>query len=582
MEVKHSKGGGIEKQPPVRKPQRWGPATSRVEAQARQPPPKRSRSAAATTRRLEYPLWSSDLRARNVARCVLTLEVAMPRRKSRFLSTLGLTALFGGIALSCAPVSQSTRGQSNVQTRLGQTGPTSGTLNLILANKNGFVIVADSRRSSWNGFSCFDGTQSPSCHSERFSGPGFHCDDSQKLFRTTVDSAMAIAGFASDRIDGTPLELQVAEILRKKFGTKGINKDIVFGEYVTPGRTATKQVGDWVRLVLQPSLTEIAAMRKFRVPNAEVSSFTATIADVSEGKFPHIRQLKFASRGYEELEFLDTMTTWFDVEDKEFVADHFIHPSAGLDDVANQILDGPVTDASIKLDDPAIKRYLREKASNRRNQMSLREMQTLALAILRATETKYDCWVGGGDEVGVFSSKKRPIWRLPMELPSTAELPARIALFAGLAYGEGAPPPVRDRWWTEYQPPYIENDEGKIVQSFFLADSFKGVTVRVDGNYFVSDRFENVRFLYDGGETHFAADKFAGSCTVEIPSDVPIEDYPTRPGVIGRELPLLKSCQLLRRTRVAHDAWDTIGQELHLHYEECPPRKGGCPSLIPK
>jgi hypothetical protein len=46
----------------------------------------------------------------------------------------------------------------------------SGTLNLILANKNGFVIAADSRRSSTTPFKCHGVRQ-------------LYCDDSQSFLR---------------------------------------------------------------------------------------------------------------------------------------------------------------------------------------------------------------------------------------------------------------------------------------------------------------------------------------------------------------------------------------------------------------
>src|ERR1039458_3668293 len=62
----------------------------------------------------------------------------------------------------------------------------SGTLNIILANKNGFVIGADSRMSSDTSFDCEGKLQ-------------LYCDNSQKLFRSTSHSAMAIAGFAVGR-----------------------------------------------------------------------------------------------------------------------------------------------------------------------------------------------------------------------------------------------------------------------------------------------------------------------------------------------------------------------------------------------
>src|SRR5271170_2628571 len=75
----------------------------------------------------------------------------------------------------------------------------SGTLNLVLANKNGFVVAADSRMSSDHPFLCEGKRQ-------------LYCDNSQKLFRTTPNSAMVIAGFAVGQFK-SPLDLAVASVI---------------------------------------------------------------------------------------------------------------------------------------------------------------------------------------------------------------------------------------------------------------------------------------------------------------------------------------------------------------------------------
>jgi hypothetical protein len=76
----------------------------------------------------------------------------------------------------------------------------SGTLNIVLANKNGIVIAADSRMSSSAPFSCGNAMQ-------------LYCDNSQKLFRTGERSAIVIAGFAVGRRN-SPLDLTLASVLR--------------------------------------------------------------------------------------------------------------------------------------------------------------------------------------------------------------------------------------------------------------------------------------------------------------------------------------------------------------------------------
>jgi hypothetical protein len=90
-------------------------------------------------------------------------------------------------------------------------GTASGTLNLVLANKNGFVVAADSRMSSDHKFLC-DGKEQ------------LYCDNSQKLFRTTPHSAMVVAGFAVGGYK-SPLFMAVASAIRKQFGPGGMPED---------------------------------------------------------------------------------------------------------------------------------------------------------------------------------------------------------------------------------------------------------------------------------------------------------------------------------------------------------------------
>jgi hypothetical protein len=140
----------------------------------------------------------------------------------------------------------------------------SGTLNLILANKNGFVIAADSRMSSDSEFLC--GTQLK-----------LFCDNSQKLFRTSPNSALAIAGFAVEK-DYSPLDLAVASVLRKRFGPKGFPTDKDAAAFP-----------ELIRNEFSEALENVAALG---TPDQPLS-FYATFARLSEQKMPMLRQLLF-------------------------------------------------------------------------------------------------------------------------------------------------------------------------------------------------------------------------------------------------------------------------------------------------
>jgi len=436
----------------------------------------------------------------------------------------------------------------------------SGTLNLVLANRKGFVIVTDSRRSSPNRFDCNGELSS-------------HCDDSQKLFRTTANSAMAIAGFASGGA-GTPFDLEVAAILRRKFGPNGIRGDTVFGESGLSGQEPIPLIGDWCLLVLEPALTGLFSLLPYEDVRWAASSldqfeFIVTIAGISKDGFPHIDKILFLPR-VDDLPWLGTLLPHFLTLRSDVKANHFLWESAGLDDVARKILDGSTKGEEIDSEDQAIKNYLQKKGDGRLDKMTLKEMKSLAISILRATERKYGPWVGGEDEIGVFTTKKCSEWDLP-KLPRSAKLPPLFALTAGLSFDSGS-----TRWapgfsLAGFQDPFMANDAGELVPQFFLANLFQNVTIRADGNYFVGNHFESVTFLYDGGSGGMAKNQY-DSCTVQTPANVQI----------GGNFQELRNCRLAVATATERDGAQVIGRKSYLRYTPCPPRLGGCAVLSPQ
>ena len=104
----------------------------------------------------------------------------------------------------------------------------SGTLNLVLANKSGFVIAADSRITDPK--------------------TGNYVDTCQKLFRTSPNSALSFAGFAT-ALGNTPFEFEIPAVLRSRFGKSGISD----------GRGAPLFVEGWIEgLVIH--LTKVAVI----------------------------------------------------------------------------------------------------------------------------------------------------------------------------------------------------------------------------------------------------------------------------------------------------------------------------------
>jgi hypothetical protein len=145
-----------------------------------------------------------------------------------------------------------------------------GTLNLVIANKNGFVVITDSRKSGPRLMLC-EGRQQ------------LYCDNSQKLFRTTPHSAMMIAGFAS-AWDSTPLDLEVASVIRKQFD---------------PSQWPNDDHADAVPLsaegVLTDALIDVAAIFDPQTPS-QTLSLTATFVRFDADKAPVIEVKYFTEQ----------------------------------------------------------------------------------------------------------------------------------------------------------------------------------------------------------------------------------------------------------------------------------------------
>ncbi len=241
----------------------------------------------------------------------------------------------------------------------------SGTLNLVLANKNGFVIAADSRMSNpRKPFQCNGVLQ-------------FYCDNSQKLFKTGKESAMVIAGFAAGG-GGTPLDLVVASVLRRRFGPGGhrVAHQAASGEWSFPDASEAGFEGItfdslWARITLAQALTGVASLYDPSSLPPESMIFVATFAEIGGGKVA-LRQQKFIG-SWVQSGPLNRSVPHFEVSQETTTAvEHWIQKTVGIKSVADAILGG-----SYKSGDPVIVKYYQELHSDvaALDSMSVTEME---------------------------------------------------------------------------------------------------------------------------------------------------------------------------------------------------------------
>jgi hypothetical protein len=389
----------------------------------------------------------------------------------------------------------------------------SGTLNLLLGNRHGFVIAADSRRTRRSDLR--------------------HWDDSQKLFRVGPKSALVIAGFASWYEEGSPspLDTQVASFLREEFS------DPIW----TSGKRPITDLPNMVRTDMGHELQLFGAIAATDqpAPRPEDLDFQVLAAGVIRGNVEIVR-IKFAPR----VEFLgpfDLAVPSYDMESTTKTVEHFVACSAGIDRVARAILDG-----TFDTRDERILTYYRSRAAQQLDDFSLDSMKDLAVALLEETE-RVSVFVGGPNQIGVFPRKGPVRWMLP-ELGSAKERFRSTALNVGFAYTPDGFTPYEyslahgKKMLTEMGVSLAQPFDEPLVQ-VYVGSWFRGTPVSLDGNAFAGNHFVNTVFEYQGGPFYFPPNNSIDGCMLEAPSVVTtppmfsICERGTEPSVIlGRTL----------------------------------------------
>jgi hypothetical protein len=402
-----------------------------------------------------------------------------------------------GLFFVLASISISAFGHS--QTESGSL--TRGTLNVVLANKNGFVMAADSRQSFGD---CPHGT-----------------NDSQKVFQMGPNAAMAIAGFATYRSGSyAPYAMEVAAVLREHFDQRfwhlGSNQFFV---------------DTWLDVQVLPDIQGLAAIYEATIYQTPPSrpfqrflsradfSFIATSAWIgppgaAEG-VPYIRQVRFVPR---VIKFGPLGNTYYEYvsEVDEVSADHFISVTAGIDVWAIRILNGVEQDA-----DPAVVKYLFALERGARNELSLEDMEGVARRLLKITGEKNSC-VGGDAQVAVVPTTGPASWSLLPADPDHRERIQGSRLSLGLAYNGSLP---------NKEPLMVHPDSirGNRIWTRVFADSrFENSRVLLDGNFFIGNLFTNPTFLWNGGVFAFRPSQnwIQGNCIIEFGINAPQNRLP--------------------------------------------------------
>lgn len=463
-----------------------------------------------------------------------------------------------------------------------QQPPASGTLTLVLANRNGFVIASDSRRSSIirGRFKCGDTL-------------AFFCDDSQKIFKTGPKSALAISGFAS-WVGGTPLDLQVASVLRRRYRyadnpssertgwtpPEGAHPALTvsyfsFSAYKNPdpGRSSVDEDFE-----LEQALTAVAALAPATLAPASLNLQTL-IGDFDKRGPPRIRRIDYVNNAHRagplNTELPDYSPVDVTAERCRTVAESnrragavpFSYCFAGVDGTAERIIRGNYPSR-----DPAIRRYYRRLRRKTLRKMRLSEMKELVHGIL--VETNREALtnvsdgalrqtisvVGGGDQIGVFPTKGPSRCCGQDHLLKDEQLLPLKFIRAGFLYdGSSEPIPVNPVGISYYWGGQHDPDER--IGQVFMGDDFQNVTVRLDGNYFLKNRFYFVTFRYSGGECFLPMlpSNEVHHCRIAMP----------RGTILPESCMIVSSCDEAPEADAQNDGAEVVGAPIQIKSTGC-------------
>jgi hypothetical protein len=385
---------------------------------------------------------------------------------------LSLTLILMSCCL-CAAQAGTGRDQPSIQT---------GTLNVVLANRNGVVIATDSRRSSQQPFDCHGRQQT-------------FCDDSQKLFKTGTASALAIAGFASGGlpgVSGTPLNVEVSSFLRRRFGSSGIPDQRGNVEMVT-SYAAT----EFVQL-----LPGLAGLFDPSSINPKDLSFFATVAGIENG-VPKVAQVCLVPQA--QAVGRENFVLYFDARPNCLIGgqpgsvtvEHFIQPVlVGCSECTE--IPSKIVSTTFQTHDPAILAYYSSVKTKNLDNFTTAQMEDLARAMLRKAAMHTDM-IGGDAQVIVFPIRGEPSVSMPL-LPSNQTLVPNMVLTTACVYSHdfpnGRPLPGPRQTMTFGGKNWAEAP----MSQYFLADEFENVTITLDNNYLVGDSFNSVTFNYFGSK----------------------------------------------------------------------------------
>lgn len=269
--------------------------------------------------------------------------VGSDSRKFVFLIFIGL--------LTCPFIHESYAGGMEIDPDLSR-----GTLNLVIGNRNCIVVATDSRASLFNKEGKWVGQQ----------------DDHQKLFKITDNIIVTIAGYGSTHIEGADqFSAAASAIILQYINELNLQKRI----------PSYKEVKSALSFLFDFYLTSITNIKKITAGRLDPGDYEFQMLIVGyDEKQRLITKTVIKSKVQNDILISD-----IDTDSSKFIeiGDKFIFQSAGVEGVAEEILNNPEKYKAY----PAMVNYAENLKKDNGNSLSTKEMKDIAETVLKIAST---------------------------------------------------------------------------------------------------------------------------------------------------------------------------------------------------
>ncbi len=365
-------------------------------------------------------------------------------------------ALWAGMAISPLTKLAAPRDSKIPAPLSNESAVNHGTINIVLANRNGMVVLTDSMATSGDN-------QLP--------------NPSQKLFKLDDKTVCAIAGFLSGPAPAEDVLTETAAIIR------GFSRQLATEQV----RSIEAKLRD-LAFIFEVRLTSLADLRQASGDTDRVKDYALdlTIAGYDTDGLPKIGKLSLRASLVNGRFDSSTQTL-----DMKIVRDELEHQTAGIPALAEELIAHP----DLQPENPALIAYAASMRNDRGNSLSISQMTDVAKDLALQTHNA-DPRVGGPNQIAILSEGRV----LSVEQPDFPDNASRVKGFGLLKHvgfsGEDA-----------------FHREGEVV---CVECKFEKMHFALDESYMVASSFNDLVLTYDGGPMYFDKSNSVKDCVLVL------------------------------------------------------------------